>query len=83
MDLKGRLVRVTPEKIIEVSLAEDLKELISINNDVIFDDANLKNQILGFDDNVLIQSVQEIGSSIKILSVAKVDEDFIAKEFNW
>jgi len=74
---------VTPEKIIEVSLAEDLKELISINNDVIFDDANLKNQILGFDDNVLIQSVQEIGSSIKILSVAKVDEDFIAKEFNW
>lgn len=74
---------MTPEKIIEVSLAEDLKELISINNDVIFDDANLKNQILGFDDNVLIQSVQEIGSSIKILSVAKVDEDFIAKEFNW
>ena len=67
------------KKFIDVNLAEEVKEFISVNSDVECK-KELKDKIFSFDDLELIKVTKEIGSSTKILGADILTEELLAKE---
>ena len=68
-------------KIIEFELQEDVFDLIKNNNEVIFDDLNVKDQIIQTPVGTLLEVEKEIGSFTKIISVKEVNEGLLESAF--
>lgn len=72
---------MTTTHIIEFELQEDLAELIENNEEVTFDDYNIKKQILATKVGTLLEVEKEIGSFTKIISIKEVDEELLKSAF--
>lgn len=66
--------------IFDVDLAKDVKAFMVNNDDVVFNPINLKDAILNTDDNDILRVGKCISSHI-IVSVSKIDDDFLKKLF--
>ena len=67
------------QEIVEFELAEDVKELISKNPDVIYSDST-KKTILDAKSYDILKTVKTIDSPINLKSVQIVDDEFVKKE---
>ncbi len=65
-------------KIIDVDLAEDIKNLVKLNSEVEVI-AAVKQKIEEFNNDDLVKVTKEIGS-LKIIDVELLDEELLAKE---
>lgn len=72
---------MTTTNIVEFELQEDLAELIESNEEVTFDDYNVKEQILSIPVGTLLEVEKEIGSFTKIISVKEVNEELLKSAF--
>ncbi len=67
--------------IVEFELQEDLAELIANNEEITFDDYNVKKQILETKIGTLLEVEKEIGSFTKIISIKEVNEELLKSAF--
>jgi len=69
------------KQIIDIDLAEDVKEFVSQNNEVQIE-GDLKQKINGADNDELLKITKYIGSPTKIVNVEIVDDVLIEKELS-
>jgi hypothetical protein len=63
----------------DVDFASDVKDFVSTSSDVSYQNESIKNLIFSSSNDQLLKVTKTIASPIKIISVEKVDEDFIEK----
>ena len=59
-----------------VDIARSFKDIISCT-DIKFSDIDLKNKILGTDDDAFLKVTKCIGSDITIISVDDIDDNYV------
>ncbi len=67
--------------ITEFELKEDLVDSYSNNQDIKFDDLNIKEKIEEIKNGTLLEVEKKIGSSITILSIKEVNEQMLSSAF--
>lgn len=66
---------------VEFEMIEDLKEFIQNTPKVKFENKDLKKKINEFEYGTTVEVKKQIGSSVTIISVEEVTEEFISKGF--
>jgi len=65
----------------DFELAEDVKEFVTENKDVVFQDLKLKEKLFSFDNSVLLKVTKTINSPTMIVEITQVDEEFIKENY--
>ena len=65
----------------DFELAEDVKEFVTENKDVVFQDLKLKEKLFSFDNSVLLKVTKTINSPTMIVEITQIDEEFIKENY--